>query len=50
MNETRLVKVIHSGTVGAADAYFNGQSRLDSANIQRGSLASSEETNQENWS
>lgn len=46
LNETRLVKVIHSGTVGAADACFSGQSRLYSASIQKGSLASSEETNQ----
>lgn len=48
LNETRLVKVIRSRTVGAADACFNGQSRLHSANIQKGSLALSEETNQEN--
>lgn len=48
LNETRLVKVIRSGTVGAGDACFNGQSRLHSANIQKASLALSEETNQEN--
>lgn len=37
LNETHLVKVIHSGTVGAADARFNSESRLRSANIQKGS-------------
>lgn len=47
LNETRLVKVIHSGTVGAADACLNSQSRVHSTNIQKGTLASSEQTNEE---